>query len=90
MSISNKKMEMASKMYKQNSPGGKGTSPKNYQNGKETKSNSKGENFKMVGKGKGKEQERTPMSNGKGKFEAKYEQADNSGSIKGGYKMANC
>ncbi len=92
MKISEKKLEMADKMYKQNSTGGKGTSPKNYQNGKETKSNSKGQKFDMNGKTTGYAKgERFEQANTKGKFGAdKYNQADPSGSIKGGYKMANC
>lgn len=92
MSVSSKKLELAEKMYKQNSPGGKGTSPKNYGNGKETKPNSKGQSFEMNGKttGYAKGQKYTG-ANTKGSFgSAKYNQASPNGSIKGGYKMASC
>lgn len=83
---------MADKMYNQNSKGGKGTSPKNYQNGKETKPNSRGQDFSMNGKNTGYARgEKYSQANKQGKFGAdKYEQADSSGSMKGGYKMANC
>ncbi len=85
MDIKSKKMEMADKMYHQNSKGGVGSSPKNYMNGKE-----KGElkmKYEMHGKGKGKEMEKTPMSNKKGSFKVDNYQANPSGSMKGGYKM---
>ena len=92
MKIQDKKLSMADKMYKQNSTGGVGTSPKNYQNGKETKSNNKGQSFKMNGKDTGYAKgEKYSQSNKSGKFGAdKYNQADPSGSMKGGYKQANC
>lgn len=80
---------MADKMYKQNSTGGKGISPKNYQNGKETKPNSKGESYSQNGKNTGYAKgEKPTQANTKGSFgSAKYNQADPSGSMKGGYKM---
>lgn len=92
MSIESKKMSMADKMYNQNSKGGVGVSPKNYQNGKETKTNHKGQKFEMNGKDTGYAKgEKYSQSNKKGSFgSAKYNQADPSGSMKGGYKMANC
>lgn len=83
-------MAMAEKMYKQNSTGGKGTSPKNYQNGKETKKGGHDEKYKMNGKTTGYAKgEKYSGANKKGKFTDNYHQADSSGSIKGGYKMAN-
>lgn len=89
MSIETKKKMIADKMYKQNSTGGIGTSPKNYQNGKE-----KGElkmKYKMNGEDTGYAKgQKYSGANKSGKFVDKYEQADSSGSIKGGYKMANC
>lgn len=91
MSIQTKKLEIADKMYNQNSKGGVGASPKNYQNGKETKANSRGQKFSMNGKDTGSAKgEKYTQANKKGSFNANYEQADKSGSIKGGYKMANC
>lgn len=83
-------MAIADKMYKQNSTGGLGKSPKNYQNGKE-----KGElkmkykqNGETTGFGKG---QKFSGSNKEGKFgSAKYSQSNSDGSIKGGYKMSNC
>lgn len=91
MKIESKKMEMAERMYKQNSTGGKGTSPKNYQNGKETKSHVSMKyemNGKNTGSAKGQKYSQADKS---GKFGAdKYEQANEKGSMRGGYKMANC
>lgn len=89
MKISDKKLSMADKMYKQNSTGGKGVSPKNYQNGKETKSTARGEKYEMNGKTTGfANGEKYSEANTKGKFGAdKYNQADPSGSMKGGYNM---
>ncbi len=86
MKVEDKKLSMADKMYKQNSTGGVGKSPKEYMNGKEKGNLSM--KFEMNGKGKGKESEKTPMSNKSGKFGSdKYNQANPSGSMKGGYKM---
>ncbi len=92
MKTTDKKLSMADKMYKQNSTGGVGSSPKNYQNGKETKSNSRGQKFDMVGKDTGYAKgQRYSQSDKTGKFGAdKYNQADPSGSMKGGYKQASC
>ena len=77
---------MADKMYKQNSTGGVGTSPKNYQNGK-----AKGDlkmKYKMNGETTGfAKGEKYSQSNKKGSFNAKYNQTNPSGSMKGGYKM---
>ncbi len=87
MKIEDKKLSMADRMYKQNSSGGVGKNPKNYMIGKETKKNHRGEKFEMHGKGKGKEAEKSPMSNRKGSFKVDNHQADPHGSIKGGYKM---
>lgn len=88
MKVSDKKLSMADKMYKQNSTGGVGTSPKNYQNGKNTKGDLKMK-YKMVGKDTGYAKgQKYSESNKSGKFGAdKYNQADPSGSMKGGYKM---
>jgi hypothetical protein len=90
MNTQSKKLEMADKMYNQNSKGGKGVSPKDYQNGKETKPNARGEKFDMNGKGTGfNKGEKYEQANVKGSFKGGYEQADKSGSMKGGYKQAN-
>lgn len=79
-------MAIADKMYKQNSTGGLGKSPKNYMIGKE-----KGElkmkykqNGETTGFGKG---QKYSESNKSGSFNAKYNQANPSGSMKGGYDM---
>ena len=82
---------MADKMYKQNSTGGVGTSPKNYMTGKNTKGDLKMK-YDMVGKDTGYAKgQKYSGANKKGSFgSAKYNQADPSGSMKGGYKMANC
>jgi hypothetical protein len=86
MKVNDKKLAMADKMYKQNSTGGVGTSPKNYQNGK-----AKGDlkmKFKMNGETTGRAKgQNFSQSNGKGSFNAKYNQANPSGSMKGGYDM---
>lgn len=89
MSIESKKMAMADRMYNQNSKAGKGTSPKNYQNGKETKTNSKGQKFEMNGKDTGYAKgEKYSQADKKGSFgSAKYNQSDPSGSITWRYKM---
>lgn len=82
-------MAMADKMYKQNSKG-LGMSPKNYQNGRDTKPRLSMK-FDMNGRNSGYAKgQHYDGANKKGKFEAKYEQADKSGSMKGGYKQANC
>lgn len=80
---------MADKMYRENSKGGKGNSPK----------------YKMRGEGKGKDVPPTAMTGGagkgttkgggegynqadkKGSFLAKYNQADKSGSFQAKYNM---
>lgn len=88
MKVSDKKLSMADRMYKQNSTGGIGVSPKNYQNGKETKPNSKGQKFEMIGKDTGYAKgQKYSQADKKGSFKDKYNQADPSGSMKGGYKM---
>ena len=69
----------------QNSTGGKGVSPKNYQNGKSKDSLKM--KYKMNGESKGSEKERTPMSNKSGKFEDKYDMSNRSGSFNSNYKM---
>lgn len=91
MKIADKKAMIADKMYKQNSTGGKGASPKNYQNGKETKGG-RGQSFDMVGKSTGYAKgQKYSGANTKGSFGSdKYHQADPSGSMKGGYKQADC
>lgn len=91
MKITDKKLSMADKMYKQNSTGGKGVSPKDYQNGKETKSTSGEQSFKMNGESTGSAKGmKYSQSNKSGSFgTAKYNQADPSGSMKGGYKMSS-
>lgn len=87
MKVNDKKLSMADKMYKQNSTGGVGKSPKNYQNGKEKGALSM--KYEMNGKNSGSAKgEKYSQSNKSGKFGAdKYNQADPSGSMKGGYKM---
>lgn len=81
---------MADKMYKQNSTGGVGTSPKNYQNG-----SAKGDlkmKYKMNGENTAYSKgEKYSQANKAGTFgSAKYSQANPSGSMKGGYKQASC
>jgi hypothetical protein len=83
-----KKLKMADKMYNQNSKGGVGKSPKDYQNGKTDRHFA--ERDVMNGKGKGKEIEKSPMANKKGSFVDKYEQANEKGSFAVKYKQANC
>lgn len=88
MKTDSKKMEMADKMYKQNSAG-LGKSPKDYGNGKNTKPH-ESMKFSMNGKGTRNEKaQKAPMSHTAGNFEAKYDMASKSG-MKGGYKQANC
>jgi len=87
MKINDKKLSMADKMYKQNSTGGVGTSPKEYQNGK-----AKGDlkmKFKMNGETTGYAKGmKYDGANKSGSFgSAKYNQANPSGSMKGGYDM---
>lgn len=88
MKISDKKMAIASRMYKQNGTGGQGALAEKY------KQNSKGEgklNMKYIQNGKSSGYAggmKTNLSNAKGKFDAKYSQA-NDGQMKGGYKQAN-
>ena len=73
MAIDKKKMDMATKMYDQNSKGGKGASPK----------------FKMRGESKGHEKMKTPMaSKGTGKGGGQgYAQSDAKGSFVGKYNQ---
>lgn len=87
MKIESKKISMAEKMYNQNSKGGVGTSPKNYQNGKEKGVLSM--KFKMNGETTGRAKgQNFDQSNKSGKFGSdKYNQANPSGSMKGGYNM---
>lgn len=85
MKISDKKLSMADKMYKQNSTGGVGKNPKDYQNGK-----AKGDlkmKYAMNGETSGSAKGQKPMqANTKGSFNAKYNQSG-PGTMKGGYKM---
>lgn len=87
--VKDKKLSMADKMYNQNSKGGIGSSPKNYQNGKE-----KGElkmKYKQNGEGTGNGKgQGYSGSNKEGSFKGKYNQANPNGSIKGGYNQAHC
>lgn len=87
MAISDKKMDMAEKMYTQNSRGGKGASPK-YKEG----SKSLGElSMKYTQNGKGTTKgsgQGYAQADSKGSFEAKYNQADKEGAMTGKYKMA--
>lgn len=80
---------MAEKMYKQNSTGGVGKSPKEYQNGK-----AKGDlkmKYKMTGEDTGRAKgQKYSQANKEGSFKVNNYQADPSGSMKGGYKQANC
>ena len=88
MKISDKKLAMADKMYKQNSTGGVGTSPKSYQNGKNTKGDLKmkyKQNGETTGFAKG---QKYSEANTKGSFKVDNYQSNTSGSMKGGYKQA--
>lgn len=88
MSIETKKHEMAEKMYKMHGTGGVGGNIKTYMHGKETKKGGHDESYKMHGKTTGYNKgQHFYGANRKGSFEDKYEMADKSGTIKGGYHM---
>ena len=87
MKISEKKLSIADKMYKQNSTGGVGKSLKEYMNGKNTKGDLKMK-FKMNGKGSSSSKgQKFEQANTKGSFNSKYNQANSKGSFKGGYNQ---
>lgn len=88
MSVSSKKISMASKMYKQT--GSRIDAPmKNYHNGKNTKPN-RGQSFKQNGENSGPGNgQKHSQTNKKGSFAVNYHQSNSSAEMRGGYKQAN-
>lgn len=86
MKIQDKKLSMADKMYDQNSKGGVGSNPKNYQTGKAKGNLSM--KYEMAGKDTGYAKgQKYSQSDKKGSFKVDNYQALPNASMKGGYKM---